>query len=108
MAIDWDGLVLQPVMGVFGEELIYTPRGGSPVTIPDAVVDDEATEMQLDGDGQTTIQKRPIIGIRASALPADARQNDTVKVTKTGKVYVVREAIPDGHGHIVLKVMVTA
>ncbi|WP_260927372.1 hypothetical protein [Novosphingobium sp. 9] len=108
MSIDWDSLVLGPAMGIFGDEVIYTPRGGVAVTIPDAVVDDEATELQMGEDGQTSIQKRPLIGIRAAALAAEAQQGDRVKVVKTGKVYVVREPIPDGHGHVLLKVMATA
>lgn len=108
MSIDWDDLVLGPAMGLFGDKVIYTPRGGAPVTIPDAVFDEEAIELQLDQDGQTTTQRRPVLGIRASALPVEPKQSDRVQIVKTGKVYVVREPIPDGHGHVHLKLMATA
>ncbi|WP_395391486.1 hypothetical protein WBP07_12680 [Novosphingobium sp. BL-8A] len=108
MSIDWDDLVLGPTMGLFGDEVIYTPRGGTPVTIPDAVFDEESTDLQLDQDGQTSTQRRPVLGIRTSALPAPPQQSDRVQIVKTGKVYVVRESIPDGHGHVLLKLMTTA
>lgn len=112
MSIDWDSLVLKPVMAVFGDEVIYTPRGGSPVTITDAVFDEEAMDMQLEVDGQTSTQHRPTLGIRLAALSPDLsiepRQSDRVQIVKTGKVYVVREPIPDGHGHVLLKLMATA
>ena len=108
MSIDWDDLVLGPTMGLFGEEVIYTPRGGAPVTIPDAVFDEESIDLQLDEDGQTTTQRRPVLGIRVSALPTEPQQSDSVKIVKTGKVFIVREPLPDGHGHILLKLMATA
>ena len=47
MAIDWDGLVLGPVMGAFGEKIVYTPRGGVPIVISDAVFDARCREWLL-------------------------------------------------------------
>lgn len=108
MSIDWDGLVLSPVMGVFGDEVIYTPRGGSPVTINDAVFDEESTELAVGMDDQASTQRRPVLGIRSSSLPFAPKQDDRVTIVKTGKTYIVREALPDGHGHIHLKLMATA
>jgi hypothetical protein len=112
MAIDWDDLVLGPVMGIFGDGIIYMPRGGTPIPIEDAVFDEEAKELVIGDDGQATTQKMPILGIRLAALSPDLstapQQNDRVQIVKTGKVYLVREPIPDGHGHVLMKLMATA
>ena len=105
MAIDWDNLLLGPTMGIFGQQVIYTPAGYPPVTIADAVFDHESAEIQLGEDGQQSIQRKPVLGIRMSWLPVCPAQNDTVQISSTGCRYVVREAIPDGHGHARLTLM---
>lgn len=108
MAIDWDSLILGPVMGVFGEEAVYTPQGVSPVTIPDAVFDEESADIQLGEDGQATTQRKPVLGIRVSALPVAPKQGDRVRITRTGGAYIVKEPIPDGKGHVHLTLQVAA
>jgi len=112
MSINWDDLVLGPVMGIFGDGIIYMPRVGAPVPIQDAVFDEEAKELVIGDDGQATTQKMPVLGIRLAALSPDLsvepRQNDRVQIVKTGKVFLVREPIPDGHGHVLMKLMATS
>jgi hypothetical protein len=106
MSIDWDDLVLGPVMAVFGEEVIYTPRGGAPITIPDAVFDEENYDVDIGADGQEVNLKKPIVGIRAAALNGyDPKQNDRVTISRTGQSFIVKNPNPDGHGHIVLLLM---
>ena len=103
--IDWDRLVLGPVMGVFGEEVIFLPRSGSPVTIPDAVFDEEAAEVQIGQDGQPVTLRKPVLGIRAARLPFEPKQSDRVLITRTGGSYVVKTVEPDGHGSIRMDLM---
>jgi hypothetical protein len=103
MAIDWDAILLGPVMGKFGQVVIYTPRGGSSITITDAVWDEGATETTIVGEEQVTIQ-RPLLGIRQAALGGvTAAQNDRVQIVASGEVYLVKNPLPDSHGHIRLQ-----
>jgi hypothetical protein len=113
MSIDWDKLVLAPVMGTFGEaetqagdqRPIYTPRGLAPFRLDDAVFDAEYEQVDVAQDGSMATSRRPVLGVRVSLFPRDPRQNDAVTIPVAGKSYIVREAQPDGHGHA--KLMLT-
>lgn len=113
MAIDWDDLVLAPVMGVFGEDErtglpIYTPRGLPAFNLADAVFDAEYEQVDVNpDDGTTSTSRRPVLGVRVSLFPRQPAQNDTVRIPSTGKTYVVRDVQPDGHGHAKLMLMET-
>ena len=106
MAINWDSLLLGPVMATFGEAITYTPRGGAPIAITDAVFDEESADIAIGEDAQVSTQRKPLCGIRTAALaPASANQGDTLTRTGTGVVYIVKDVIPDGHGHVRLILM---
>lgn len=96
--VDWDGLVLGPLMEVFGEPVSYTLAGGPTLAIT-AVFDEAYTPVQLIGDPDVT-SAHPVLGVRASEFPAnwDAKnaQGDTFVVR--GRTYVVRTGKPDSHG----------
>ena len=93
-------------MGVFGQQAIYTPRGGAAIIIPDAVFDAESSQITTGDDGSEIVVAMPTLGIRAAALGSiTAAQNDTVLITATGVAYIVKSAVPDGHGHIRLHLM---
>ncbi|KAH2808730.1 hypothetical protein KXV85_005852, partial [Aspergillus fumigatus] len=63
-------------MKVFGQEVVYTPRGGQPITIPDAVWDEASSEIHI-VDGQEVVVQTPTLGIRAAALDGiEAAQSD--------------------------------
>ncbi|MBV8973100.1 MAG: hypothetical protein JO290_12505, partial [Sphingomonadaceae bacterium] len=74
--IDWDALVLAPVMGVFGEgvasdgtdqTVIYAPASGSPpFHLAGAVFDREYQQVVLQGDGSENTTRRPVLGVRTS------------------------------------------
>lgn len=109
MAIDWDGLLLRPVMGALGEKVFYTPRGGMQITITDAVWDEESAEIAIGEDGQMSTQRKPTCGIRIAALNGlAAAQGDTVIRDKTGRIYMVKDPVPDGLGHVRLMLMAKA
>lgn len=117
MAIDWDVLVLAPVMGVFGEGQpddpstwpTYTPRGQTPFQLANAVFDAEYEVVTVEADGVPTSTKRPVLGVRTALFPAGfPAQNDQVTIPSVGKTYVVSNVQPDGHGHAKLILMETS
>lgn len=108
MAIDWDRELLGPVMAVFGEPVIYTPRGSASFRIEDAVFDEEAADVQVGEDGQISSQRKPMLGVRAAAFASPPLQSDRVVIERTGAAYIVRDAQADGHGWIVLDLMVAS
>lgn len=108
MAVDWDALVLAPVMAVFGEGVpgndeslpLYTPRGLPPFRLRDAVFDAEFEQVDVNpDDGSTTTTHRPVLGVRIALFPRRPAQNDAVMIPSVGKTYIVRDVQPDGHGH---------
>lgn len=114
MALDWDALVLAPVMAVFGEGdpvddtmlPFYTPRGLPGFPLRDAVFDEQYEQVQVvDGEEPPSIARRPLLGVRTSLFPRDPAQNDRVRLPSTGKSYIVSSVQPDGHGHAKLFLM---
>jgi hypothetical protein len=109
MAIDWDAVVLSPVMAIFGEgsgDVTYYPLatiGSAGFGLADAVFDEAHTVTLMDGD-QPVSTVMPCLGVR-QALFADYAGEPTqgAQVRITGKgLYVVRDPQPDGHGHVLL------
>ncbi|MCP1376042.1 head-tail joining protein [Dyella lutea] len=97
MAIDWDKAVLAPTEGVFGEAATYLPAAGG--TLPIVGVFDEAyREVDLVDTGVGATSVTPVIGVRLAQFVATPVQGDQVRVPSVGKLYVVREVRPDGHG----------
>jgi len=113
MSIDWDDLVLGPVMGIFGEDAahaglpIYTPRGLPAFVLADAVFDAQYEQVVLDGEGSQQTTRRPVLGVRRSLFPRDPAQDDLVYIPATGKNYLVKNPQPDGHGQVLLLLMET-
>ncbi len=107
MPVDWDAEILGPVMAEFGEQITYLPRGASPIVITDAVFDEESAEIAIGEDAQLSTQRKPTCGIRIAALNGVAitSQSDTVIREKTGMAYIVKDPVPDGHGHVRLTLM---
>jgi len=114
MSIDWDALVLGPVMGIFGEGVsvddttwpLYTPRRLPGFRLADAVFDEQYEQVDVNpDDGTTSTTHLPVLGVRVSLFPRPPAQNDKVMIPSTGKTYVVRDAQPDGHGYAKLMLM---
>lgn len=112
MSIDWDALVLAPLMGIFGEggpdddEMLplYTPRGLPGFRLHDAVFDAAYKAVDIVDDVPTTSIK-PVLGVRLSLFPRPPAQNDRVYIPSAGKTYIVRDPRDDGHGHMLLILM---
>lgn len=117
MSIDWDSLVLAPVMGVFGEGIpadqstwpIYTPAGGAPFALPDAVFDRAYAEIVIDGEGSEATSRKPCLGVRLAhfteARGGPPKQDGTVYIPSVPGTFVVKDVQPDGHGHAKLILM---
>lgn len=113
MAIDWDAILLAPVMGVFGEGIpavpsswpIYTPAGGIGFPLEDAVFDRAYAVVVLDGDGSEVTSRKPCLGVRRSLFAADPKQDDTVFIPSVPGSFIVKDVQPDGHGHVKLILM---
>jgi hypothetical protein len=76
----------------FGEEITYTPDGGSPVTIR-AIVDMEFEQVDP-ATGAIVSSNQPMIGIKDSDLAATPAPGDTCIVR--GTEYKVIERREDG------------
>lgn len=107
MAIDWDGEVLAGLFDTFGETVTYLPAAGGRLTIS-GIFDREYLDVTLLDDGSENATRRPVIGVRASSLPASPTQNDRVIVPSVGLTYIVNEVRPDGHGWLKLMLNQTA
>lgn len=107
MAIDWDGDVLTPLMGVFAEPVTYMPAAGAQYPAV-GVFDREYLDVTLLEDGSENSTRRPVLGVQLSTLSAMPVQNDKVFVPSVGLTYIVREVRPDGHGWAKLMLNQTA
>jgi hypothetical protein len=109
--IDWDGLVLAPLMGVFGETVrpIYTPviAGGAPYGI-DGVFDRAYHEVTLLDDASSANTLSPCLGVRLAQFAAEPQPGDTVYIASVDLTFVIRDVRPDGHGSAKLMLMLSA
>ena len=100
--IDWDALVLTPVMGVFSQAVDYSIAGGATLALRYGVFDDAYVSVDALSDRGVT-STMPTLGVRLAEFPAgfnpENAQGDTFTVRATGRVYVVKTGRPDSHGH---------
>lgn len=99
--IDWDALVLAPVMGVFSQPVDYTVAGGSTFAVSGIFDDAYQSVSALSDPGVTSTS--PTLGVRLVEFPSgfnpENAQGDTFIVRTTGLRYIVRTGRPDSHGH---------
>lgn len=100
MSIDWDSLVIGPVVGVFGEPFTFTPAVSNPSSPPysiTGVFDEAYRELDLAG-GTAATTEMPVLGVQMSQFPVMPRQGDQALCQRTGELFVVKEVRIDGHG----------
>ncbi len=113
--IDWDALLLAPVMGVFGEgdpaiaatQPLFMPAIGMSFRLPDAVFDAEYQQIEIEGEMSATTTSRPVLGVRLARFAVPPAQNDRVYIPSVATVFVVKDVEHDGHGHAKLVLMRT-
>lgn len=94
--IDWDGKVLGPVMGVFGEAATYAPSVGAPFTVW-GVYDEAYRDVDLSG-GMGVTSAQPVLGVRLSQFLVAPQQDDVLTILRTNETFRVKEVRSDGHG----------
>jgi hypothetical protein len=102
--IDWDAVVIGPLMGVFGEPATYMPlAGGSfPITV---VFDDAYLKEAMFEDGSSgVVEVSACIGVQLSQFTADPLQNDQLFIPanpakrRLAATYIVRKPMVDSRG----------
>jgi hypothetical protein len=98
MSIDWNAVVIGPLMGVFGESVTYTPRGGAAFQITGVFDDAYLKEVMFEDatSGVTTVSA--VLGVQLSQFSATPAQNDSLTIASTGATYLVREVRTDSRG----------
>ena len=92
--------VLRICTGALGEAVIYTPSGGSPVTIQ-GIFDAKYQALVPDGSGGTVVTStRPAVGIKLSDLAAPPGPLDRVRIR--GVDYGIEPPQEDGQGGALL------
>lgn len=105
--LDFDALLHGPVRRAFGEggqaALLptYTPKSGAGAYPLDGVFDRAYVEVDL-GDGAPTVSVENRFGAAAGDFRALPKKGDTLTIPRLGKTFMVRNAMPDGHGWIQL------
>lgn len=94
--IDWDSVVIGPIVGVFGEPVRYMPATTAPFDI-DGNFDAAYIEVDREsGMGITTA--RPLLGVQLSQFPTAPLQGDRLTIVRTGETYSVNDVRDDSHG----------
>ena len=100
MPIDWDEHVIGPTIDVFGEPATFLPKAGGSLPI-EGVFDEAYREVSLIDDlGATGVM--PMLGVRAAQFLVAPLRGDSVRIPSVGKLYVVKDIRPDGHGWLKL------
>jgi hypothetical protein len=79
-------------LATFGEEVLYTSEGLSPITIQ-AIFDNEFQQVDPQ-TGAVVISTQPVIGIKYDQLPQKPKSGDRVRIRYID--YRVIEDQPDG------------
>lgn len=88
-------------LATFGEEAVYTPAAGSPVTIR-GIFDEDHVELDMT-TGAAVTSSSPVLSIRASDLVAAPKRGDSVLVR--GRTFAVVDWRPDSEdgGLVILR-----
>ncbi len=96
MGIDWDKCVLGPTQSVFGEPATYLPAAGGALAITGVF---DAAYKEVDQiDPLSANSTMPVIGVRLAQFAAAPVQGDQVRVLSVGKLFLINDVRPDGHG----------
>jgi len=98
VTVNWDALVLGPLMGVFGESVTYRPAAGGSFVVAGVFDDAYLKEVMFEDTTTGVTEISAVLGIQLSQFAATPVQNDQLSVVSVNTTYVVREARPDSHG----------
>lgn len=96
--INWDAVVIGPLMRVFGEPVTYTPPGGAAFQITGVFDDAYLREMLFEDGSAGTNTVSAVLGVQLSQFSTPPVQNGSLTVASNGATYLVREVRPDSRG----------
>lgn len=108
MGVDWDKVLIGPIIAVFGDPVAsYTPAGANaPVSAVGGSaitgVFDEAYIDQNGIDGPEANTAKPVLGVQLSQFSVPPAQDDVIQIAAGGTTYIVRDVRPDGKGWALL------
>ena len=98
MTVNWDALVLGPLMGAFGDSVTYRPAAGGSFVITGVFDDAYLKEVMFEDASMGVTEISAVLGVQLSQFASIPAQNDQLSVARVSTTYVVREARPDSHG----------
>ena len=102
MTVDLDALVLKPIMGIFGEQMVWITPDGLQVSCV-GVFTEAFSEAKFSA-GESVSTDRPRIGLRSGQFAGrKPAQGDVIR--RGGVDYIVSAQNDDSIGHLHLTVM---
>ena len=116
--IDFDGLVIGPCVGVFGEPVVYTEPGHQSQAVA-GVFDRVNLELEPMGGGRgqepmsvgaagNVTARKSVLGVQVSQFHAEPVKGATVVLPMRHLTYVVTEVRLDGRGGALLELKLVA
>ncbi|WP_241300483.1 head-tail joining protein [Burkholderia stabilis] len=98
MPVNWDAVVIGPLMGIFSEPVSYTSILGASFQIT-GVYDKAFFAVDVE-TGSLVSASRPTLGVQLSQFPSSylPQQGDQLLIVNTGEQWEVREVHPDSRG----------
>lgn len=96
--VNWDAVVIGPLVGVFGEPVTYNPVSGGSISITGVFDDAYLKEVMFEDATTGVTEVKAVLGVQLSQFPTPPTQNGRLTVPRTGASYVVREVRLDSHG----------
>ncbi|WP_175867865.1 head-tail joining protein [Burkholderia diffusa] len=98
MPIDWNGMVIGPLQGVFGEPVSYMSILGGAFQIT-GVYDKAFFAVDVE-TGSLVSTSQPTLGVQLSQFPSNylPQQGDQLQIVETAEQWEVREVHSDGKG----------
>ncbi|ARK86046.1 head-tail joining protein [Burkholderia pseudomallei] len=96
--VDWDKLVIGPLMGVFGEAVTYRPYGKAAYQITGVFDDAYLKEVMFEDASQGVTEVSAVLGVQLSQFASPPFQNDQLSVASVNTTFIVREVRADSHG----------
>ena len=96
--IDWDKKLIGPLLGVFGEAVVHSPRNGIPQNISGVFDNAYLKDVMFEDGSSSTTEVHAVLGVQTSTLEFMPAQNDQIYIVRTAATYVVKDVHFDGRG----------
>ncbi|HEX7906857.1 MAG TPA: hypothetical protein VF534_02025 [Paraburkholderia sp.] len=96
--IDWDAVVIGPLMTVFAEPVTYLPLAGGSVSVTGVFDDAYLKEVMFEDASTGTTEVSATLGVQLSQFQSPPIQNDKLTLVRTGATYIVRQVRLDSRG----------